>query len=469
MGEERKQRCARFNYSINSGSFELGSSEFFDAHIVSKSQTGDSIFEGSTLGFSRAYSLALSPQIIYSKSALLPTLVSSKVYRQLEFLAVGAWWIYEQRSDGGNGSLRKIPSSREDVFADKSIDLKSKRLLMRFLKFITDPEAFSQAIEEFGDSSFENFLSQQYNIPLQLQPIIQALTLSPSPAAQTKTSFALPRILRHLSSIGTFGPGFGAVVPKWGGLAEIAQVGCRACAVGGGVYMLGKGVQGVPSNSDDYYRLMLGNAERVKTKWKTGLREDLQSSTESVPETGLFTRSISIVASDLAILFPPIADGAPPSACTVVVFPPSSLQQGGSMNSTPVYIMVHSSETGECPAGQSILYASIRAVADEGKQWLEMAMATLLSTSAKDGEEIDMLWSLFYSQKAWTNEESSYSEDPASEPPDKTVLLSNPSTDLAFNDSVLREVRRAWQHITGNESGFMEFEDREVGEYDDAS
>ena len=50
---------------------------------------------------------------------------------------------------------------------------------------------------------------------------------------------------------------------------------------------------------------------------------------------------------------------------------------------------------------------------------------------------------------------------------DRNVLFSKSSADLAFDDSVLREVRTAWQHITGNDSGFMEFEDREVGEYDE--
>ena len=323
-----------------------GSLCFSDARIVQS--------ESSKLGFSRAYSLALAPQIIYSKSVLLPTLVSSKVYRQLDFLAVGAWWIYEDGGEEGSGSLKRIPGSREDVFADNTIDLRAKRSLMKFLKFITDPEAFMQAIETSGHTSLEDFLSQEFNISLDLQPILHALTLSSMPASQTKTSFALPRILRHLSSIGVFGPGFGAVIPKWGGLAELTQVGCRACAVGGGIYMLGQAIQSAGhTTSDELARLRLDNGEEVKTRWRASQRGTPPTRSEDSTKEKVLTRSVTIVSSPLSTLLPPIADGAPPSACTMVVFPPGSLQHDGSKLNVPIYFMIHTSETGECPNGQS--------------------------------------------------------------------------------------------------------------------
>ena len=49
----------------------------------------------------------------------------------------------------------------------------------------------------------------------------------------------------------------------------------------------------------------------------------------------------------------------------------------------------------------------------------------------------------------------------------QSMTFSESSTDLAFDDSVLRQVRRAWQIVTSKTNGFMEFEDREVGEYDE--
>lgn len=346
--------------------------------------------EGSNtakLGFSRAYSLSLSPQLIYTRSNLLPALVSSKVYRQLEFLAVGSWWVYEDANDeedGGSdatastGSLKRIPGGREDVFADKSIDLRSTRSLMKFLKLATNTEAHASILESWGSRPFPDFLESHLGIPPRLQAPLLALTMSPHPPAKTLTSYAIPRIHRHLTSVGMFGPGFGSVIPKWGGLAEIAQVACRAGAVGGGVYVLKKGFE-MEENSDqqasgrDGTQLdevtqvstaRLQGGEEIKTHWIVGSEWDLPSKLETVTSEeavpNYVSRSITIVSSPLSQLFPLLAEGAPPPGGAVVVFPAGIL--GLECNSkqleileddtSPVYLMVHSSDTGECPAGQ---------------------------------------------------------------------------------------------------------------------
>lgn len=344
------------------------------------------------LGFSRAYSLSLSPQLIYTRSNLLPALVSSKVYRQLEFLAVGSWWIYEHqvpREDVKNegterseatpptGALRRIPGGREDVFADKSIDLRSTRSLMKFLKLATDTEAQDSILEAWGSKTLPEFLESHLGIPSRLQAPLLALTMSPHPPEKTLTSYALARIHRHLTSVGMFGPGFGSVIPKWGGLAEIAQVACRAGAVGGGVYVLNKGFDAnenidQPALRSDQTRsfgisrpstVRLEGGEDVKTDWIVGSTSSLPSQFKAdmvEHATPVYvSRSIAIISSPLSQLFPP-AEGAPPPAGAVVVFPTGSLalesEHNGNPTSTedlpPVYLMVHSSDTGECPNGQ---------------------------------------------------------------------------------------------------------------------
>lgn len=343
------------------------------------------------LGFSRAYSLSLSPQLIYTRSNLLPALVSSKVYRQLEFLAVGSWWTYgkddimlnseEENAldEAAAGSLKKIPGGREDVFADKSIDLRSTRSLMKFLKLAANTEAHALILAEWADKPFQDFLTSHLGIPLRLQAPLLALSLSPHVPDKTLTLHALPRIHRHLTSIGVFGPGFGSVIPKWGGQAEIAQVACRACAVGGGVYVLKKGLETVERQDqqrsdqngttlDDPTQLCtvrLEGGEEIQTRWIAGSAWDLpfqiESNSplhESVPN--YLARSITIVASSLGKLFPPPAEGAHPPAGAVVVFPTGTLDlepevrkpQISSTDLPPVYLAIHSSETGECPAGQ---------------------------------------------------------------------------------------------------------------------
>jgi len=342
--------------------------------ILSKTIGDD---ETPGLGFSRAYSISLCPQLIYTRSNLLPALVSSKVHAQLEFLAVGSWWIYGNEVGGHTGEgqsdkLRRIPGGREDIFSDKSIDLRSSRSLMKFLKVAADAELHEAILKDWGSKPFPEYLNAQFNILPALQAPFLALTSSPSTPAMTLTSYALPRIHRHLTSIGLFGPGFGSVLPKWGGLAEIAQVACRAGAVGGGVYVLNKGIESVEDNNtppelggevskaeeQGPLRIKLQGGEGINAHWLVGSSEDIHPLTEQPPtqlETSQTSHSITIVSSPLSSLFHLPAEGAPPPAATVVVFPSGSLSFDSPIAAAdipPVYLVIHSSDTGECPSGQ---------------------------------------------------------------------------------------------------------------------
>jgi Rab proteins geranylgeranyltransferase component A len=312
--------------------------------------------DSEKLSFSRAYTLTLSPQIIYTKSKLLAQLVSSKVYRQLEFQAVGNWWLYNGADEE---PLKRLPNGREDIFQDKSIDNRAKRGLMRFLKFVVDYENQAEVWEAHVDSSLQEFLSSQFQLPPRLQTVIAALTLSFDAPDKTAVRWALPRIARHLTSIGVFGPGFGAVVPKWGGGAEIAQVACRAGAVGGGVYVLGTDVkdsQAIDPTEDETeeqkFSLALSNGETVRTRHYINPKAQIAS------DANVVSKIIAVISSPLPSIFANSVEGSPLTAVSVVVFPPNSFSQGAISPTHPVYIMVHSSETGECPTGQC-QYSSI--------------------------------------------------------------------------------------------------------------
>jgi RAB protein geranylgeranyltransferase component A len=220
---------------------------------------------------------------------------------------------------------------------------------MKFLKFVVDYEAQTQLWEPHAEADLARFLSLQFQLSPNLQRVIAALTLSLEPCDATPVKWALPRIARHLTSIGMFGPGFGAVVPKWGGGAEISQVACRAGAVGGAVYVLGTGIKSTTNLSGEatLASLELSNGETVRAKRVVSGVETYPSKTRSV------SKAIAIVSSPLTRLFESSIEGAPLAAVSVVVFPPRSIVSTGFDQEHPVYIMVHSSETGECPVGQS--------------------------------------------------------------------------------------------------------------------
>ncbi len=340
----------------------------------------DSAAEEPKLGFSQAYSVSLSPQLIYARSTLLPALVSSKVYRQLEFVAVGGWWIYRKGNDsvklqlddstvyskGCQGCLSRIPGGREDVFRDESISLRSARSVMKLLKLAADPEAFTPFLEQRGIWPFSVALNSHFMIPSDLQAPIVALTSSFDPPSQTPTSTAISRIHRHLTSTGRFGPGFGSVIPKWGGLAEIAQASCRAGAVGGGVYILKEGIESIGVQDVDEHRKLepltihLQGGEKVKAHWVAGTRNNLPHQNLQLlkPRFREEFRSINIISSPLSPLFPIPSEGAPIPAGAVIFFPTGSINpmpEDSIEEDPPVYLTVHSSDTGECPNGQSKL------------------------------------------------------------------------------------------------------------------
>ncbi|KAL3466831.1 GDP dissociation inhibitor [Aspergillus heterothallicus] len=423
------------------------------------------------LSSSRSYTLSLSPQLIYSRSQLVPALVSSKVYRQLEFQAVGSWWVYKPATDGVK-SLYRVPSSREDVFADDDISMKSKRTLMRFLRHLQ-----SQLKQEAGEGNssttededlarpFSEYLTFKFQVPPELYDPLSSLSLSQVAPQATTAKYAIPRLQRHLSSIGVFGPGFGSVLVKWGGGSEISQVGCRALAVGGGVYVLNSGVESLkqvePTSEDSRIHLQLSSGETITTKFVVGSNWDLPTQADDPCDYDRVSRAISIVSSSLDGLFPVTAEGGPIPAGAVVVFPAASL--GLADRSPPVYISVHSSETAECPSGQSVLYGSVNVPGPQGQSLIADAMDKLLKSNA--GPDAKVLWSLRYTQ---LGRPVSSDISPANNVSGNLIRFPPPSLDLAFDDSVIDLVKAAWTMIMKDEVSpdhFMKFEDRES--YDD--
>jgi len=123
--------------------------------------------------------------------------------------------------------------------------------------------------------------------------------------------------------------------------------------VGGGVYALDTGIQSLTdSESGDEYpvELQLSNGESVRTKSVIGTVWDLYPTQERSLSGAKFTRSITVVASDFTSLFPVTVEGAPVPASAILMFPGETL---GSPQSPPVYLQVHSSDTGDCPRQQS--------------------------------------------------------------------------------------------------------------------
>ena len=220
---------------------------------------------------------------------------------------------------------------------------------MKFLKLVLayDEEEQTQQWQDYAEKPLAEFLGSKIGFDAELQMYIIALTLSLD--GQVTTRRGLATIHKHLTSMGMFGTGFAAVYPKWGGGSEIAQVACRAGAVGGAVYMLGTGIKDVrPATEGDEVEVELTSGVTVKTKM-------IVRGSEVVPEDTIrVSRLVAVVGSPLSSLFEITIEGAPTPAVAVVAIPPGSVKGEGDVTSQyPVYVIAHSSDTGECPADQS--------------------------------------------------------------------------------------------------------------------
>ena len=309
---------------------------------------------GNGLAPSRAYTLSLNPQIIYAQSSFLPSLVSSQIHSQLEFLAVGSWFVLRE------GVLRKIPSSREDVFHDDSLSVRDKRRLMKFLHFVLQDETETEASEEQpAQQTLADALANTYSLPRSMQSAILALSLSPKSTHKTDFTDAVTRIRRHFRSIGYFGPGFGAVIAKFASNAEIAQVACRAQAVGGGTYLLGHGLRTLgtvangtehPDEPSEQTQVVLSDGTVVRTRHVAGFQDDMAPApaTATSDQGSVHTlHSISVISSTQPHLFPPTSENGPTPAVAIIL-----VEDQHDPSQPPIYLQVHSEDTGECPSGQ---------------------------------------------------------------------------------------------------------------------
>ncbi|KAJ5180021.1 hypothetical protein N7492_003231 [Penicillium capsulatum] len=451
---------------VNSVNQHPGRSPFQDA-VLSTSASENSEHPVK-LASNRAYTLSLSPSFLYARSSLISILLSSRVFRQLEFMAVGNWWIHsteqknaENSDSGAARAFQRVPGKREDIFADTRIGMKSKRTLIRFLRHISKPMDEDSG-EDDKDLSppFPEYLSANFDVPQDLHNPLLSLSLSQLRQEETSASYAVSRIKRHLGSIGALGPGFGGVVSKYGCGAEILQVACRASAVGGGVYALDTGIasleDGKPGSEDEYpVTVQLSNGESLRTKTVVGSVWDLSTQEQSLECTQV-ARSVSIVSSEFTSLFSGTMDGAPIPASVVVMFPGESL---GNPQSPPVYLQVHSSDTGECPRQQSIIYGSVSLPRSQGQELLECAVDRLVQA---EGPHAVVSWSMRYTQLGRLATDATQPSIQTHSP--HVLSFPPPSLDLAFEDDTVDLVKQAWTHIVGDEvdhDDFMIFEDRE--------
>lgn len=228
---------------------------------------------------------------------------------------------------------------------------------MRLLRYVVDQHGEDEGIDTSGvPSTLSAKLQDQFALPYHLITPVQALALSTQRPVISRFDDAMSRLKRHLMSTGYFGPGLAAVMAKYGGNSEIAQVACRAGAVGGFVYLLGHGVSSVnlESEPDQPFEVELSDGTKLKTRRLVGMANEIPQQIWSgklkndhgTSAADKVAHNISIIPKPLRHLFATTAENGPIPAVSIVFV------DDGNSGLPPIYLQVHSEDTGECPSGQ---------------------------------------------------------------------------------------------------------------------
>ncbi|KAG8828131.1 Rab proteins geranylgeranyltransferase component A [Serendipita sp. 401] len=198
---------------------------------------------------SRHYALSLSPSIVPSTGPLVDTLVGSGVARYVPFKLLDAVGLYSHQGKeaGSNGpvngeQVRLVPASKEDVFKSKDLGLLQKRKLMKFLLSTatsnTNQPTDTQPLGAQGAPFRQHLTSKAVGLDKDTaDAIAYALALSQDPDEPAESS--LLRLKKYILSTGRHGNS-PFIVGHFGGAGELAQGFCRASAVAGGTYILGR-------------------------------------------------------------------------------------------------------------------------------------------------------------------------------------------------------------------------------------
>ncbi|KAI8967900.1 GDP dissociation inhibitor-domain-containing protein [Mycotypha africana] len=331
---------------------------------------------------SRSYNLDTTPKLLGTREELVEVLIRSGVGRYLEFKTVDDIYLMDHQSYG----LKKVPSSKEDVFTSKSVSLIEKRKLMKFLTFaMENPKndvAEDSVLKGAEDMNFGQFLEEKFSLTGRLkEAIIYAIALVD---ARASVKDGLEKTHQLMRSMGRFGKG-AYLCPLYGGCSEIAQAFCRVCAVYGGVYILGQAL--------DRYVIESGTnlCKGVVTKeGQTYYCEKLISGIDYLAAAWLPRKedlgtwiARAIIVTNKPIRLKTVDEPESIDTLAYSVIAPGSLE--GNIDE-PIFIIHQNEESMACPKGEYVTYLW---TASKKEEILQGAVTALLGKGNEQMATVD--------------------------------------------------------------------------------
>jgi hypothetical protein len=262
-----------------------------------------------------------------------------------------------------------VPSSRAEVFRDRSLAPLQKRTLMRFLKACTDAMRGEGPLHGCFDGRPFAALMQREGLGPQLQRFLaQGVLLLQRGAEQVPAEEALRLLRRYVESAGRYGPAAGPLLTPMYGCGELPQAFCRVAAVAGAVQVLRCPVDGL--HFDDEH--VAGGCAGVALRGGQAVRcRHLAGGAEGLGEEWLRLVAPALqrvaVHRCVAVLDAPLRPG---EQQTLVAFPPGSLASGGGGGggggggASAVWGLCLCHSTAVCPQGRWVLH--LWAAGEEG-------------------------------------------------------------------------------------------------------
>ncbi|XP_043490567.1 rab proteins geranylgeranyltransferase component A 1 [Polistes fuscatus] len=195
----------------------------------------------------RRFNIDLAPKLLFARGKLVELLISSNIARYAEFRAVSRVATYM------DGKLTQVPCSRADVFANKTVSVIEKRMLMQLLTSCMEQGADSPEFDGFRDKTFLEYLNTKNLTPIVQHYVVQAIAMVTD---KTSCRDGVNRTKHFLNSLGRYG-NTPFLWPMYGS-GELPQCFCRLCAVFGGVYCLKRQLDGVVINGDKCKAIITG-------------------------------------------------------------------------------------------------------------------------------------------------------------------------------------------------------------------
>jgi len=120
---------------------------------------------------SRRFNIDLLPKLIWSNGSIVQLLIRSGVGRYLEFKSIEHSFLYLK------SNFHRVPSSKNDIFSDKLLTLKEKRLLGKFISTVMNEESQAEIIAKQGEEPFLTFLKSFNLTPNIISFILYSIAL----------------------------------------------------------------------------------------------------------------------------------------------------------------------------------------------------------------------------------------------------------------------------------------------------